>query len=438
MELLKLFLFVYWISLGYSFTINDYISSKFKSAEITKDSLNYEIDALTIGWTSKSKGAGEDAKIIRVTNLNTTGDGSFINAILAEGPRIVVFEVSGVINLKGRSVKIESPYLTIAGQTAPDKGITLINGGLRIATHDVLVQHIHIRPGDSGEGKSLDGLSTMGGAYDVIVDHCSFSWAIDENLSASGPRFEGATPDEWRKNTSHRITFSNNIIGEGLDQSKHTKGVAHSMGMLIHDNVTEVLIIGNLFYSNSRRNPIFKGGATGAIVNNYIYNPGKMSMAYRLSYSEWEGKEIQMGSISVIGNILQQGKNSEDKPLFEHIEGKCKLFFADNQAHDINNSKIDIFRGDSSNLVSTMPIWNDNISPLPLEIVKEYIIKNVGANPERRDMVDSRIIENVILGKGEIINSEIYVGGYPSIKSLHSDFRVDQWDLKKIKRLENN
>ncbi|HRP04665.1 MAG TPA: hypothetical protein PLV87_07115, partial [Opitutaceae bacterium] len=60
---------------------------------------------------------------------------------------------------------------------------------------------------------SMDGLGTGGGAHDVIVDHCSFAWGTDENVSASGPRFNGATPDDWRKNTSHRITISHCIVG---------------------------------------------------------------------------------------------------------------------------------------------------------------------------------------------------------------------------------
>src|SRR6185295_19311850 len=104
--------------------------------------------------------------------------------------------------------------------------------------------------GSAGEahmsGWETDSLSTRGGAHDVIVDHCSFTWATDENLSASGPRFSGDTPEQWRDGTSHRITYSNNLIAEGLANAGHAKG-EHSKGSLIHDNVDGILIVGNLY-----------------------------------------------------------------------------------------------------------------------------------------------------------------------------------------------
>src|SRR5690606_15419415 len=123
--------------------------------------------------------------------------------------------------------------------------------------------------------------------YNVIVDHCSITWSTDENLSASGQRFEGANPEEWRKNTSHKIVFSNCIVAEGLSKSTHGKG-EHSKGSLIHDNVCDVLIIGNLYANNTQRNPLFKGGAKGIVVNNYIFNPGNAVIHFGLVPSEWE------------------------------------------------------------------------------------------------------------------------------------------------------
>lgn len=371
-----------------------------------------DIDGLNTGWTSGIQQDWPTLKVYKVTNLNMIGKGSLINALLAKEPRLIVFKVSGSIDFKGRSIKIENPYLRILGQTSPEVGITIINGGLRIATHDVIVQHLHIRPGDTLNGNSIDGITTMGGAYDIIVDHCSFSWAIDENLSASKPRFQGNTVDEWRNNTSHRITFSNNIVAEGLANSKHSDSVSHSMGMLIHDNVTDVLIIGNLFYSNDRRNPIFKGGASGAIVNNFIYNPGKMAMAYRLSEKECANKKIQKGRISIVGNYMEKGINSKDIPLFEAIYGECDLFFKNNLAMEMNGKPIELYRGDTSNLVSNYSIWNQNIASIPVIDVKNYVLNNSGANPKNRDYIDQRIVSNIINKKGVIIDSETKVGGF--------------------------
>ena len=205
-------------------------------------------------------------------------------------PRIIVFEVGGVIDLDLRTLRITSPNVTIAGQTAPSPGITLIRGGIDVATHDVILQHIRVRPGEAGQAKGgtwgEDAFSTQVGAHDVIVDHCTFTWATDENLSASGPRFTGSTPADWREGTSHRITFSHNIIAEGLANSSHPK-FEHSKGSLIHDNVTDILIYANLYAHNVERSPLFKGGVRGAIVNNFIYNPGTRAVHYNLQPLEW-------------------------------------------------------------------------------------------------------------------------------------------------------
>src|SRR5437667_4824509 len=202
------------------------------------------------GWTNTEGGRG--GRIIRVVNLNADGPGSFKWAVEQPGRRVVVFEVAGAIDLKFGTITIKEPYLTIAGQTAPSPGITLIRGGVDIGAHDVVVQHIRIRVGRSGKLPftwESDGISTIVGAHDVIVDHCSLTWASDENLSASGPRFTGNTPEEWRRGTSHNITYSYNIIAEGLAHASHPKG-EHSKGSLIHDNATGILIYRNLYAHN--------------------------------------------------------------------------------------------------------------------------------------------------------------------------------------------
>ena len=216
------------------------------------------------GWASDTQG-GKDGNIIRVTNLNAIGPGSFYEALLSSEPRIIVFEVGGVIDMGSVKINIKNPYLTIAGQTAPSPGITVINSQLVINTHDVIIQHIKLRPGAANQkvGWEPDAISTNG-AYNIIIDHCSSTWAVDENCSASGPRFDGSTPDDWRDHTSHNLTISNNIIAEGLSNATHTKG-EHSKGSLIHDNVTKVAVLKNLYASNMERNPLFKGGARGVI-----------------------------------------------------------------------------------------------------------------------------------------------------------------------------
>jgi hypothetical protein len=220
---------------------------------------------------------GRGGKILRVTTLASSGPGSLLAALEADGPRIVVFEVGGVIDFAQREIKITKPHLTVAGQTAPSPGVTLIRTGIDVATHDVVLQHIRVRTGSADAPKrggfEPDAFSTQG-AHDVIVDHCSMTWGIDENLSASGPRFTGKTPEDWRRGASYRVTFSNNIIAEGLRYSTHAKG-EHSKGSLIHDNASDILIVGNLYAHNHERNPLFKGGVRGMVLNNLIYNPGR-------------------------------------------------------------------------------------------------------------------------------------------------------------------
>ena len=231
-----------------------------------------------LGWAASTPG-GRGGQIIKVTTLAGSGPGSFRAAVEAKGPRIVVFEVGGVIDLDRKTIKIVEPFLTIAGQTAPSPGVTLIRGRIDISAHDVIVQHIRVRPGEAGQPKKSgwdeDSLSTQAGAYNVIIDHCTLTWGTDENLSASGPRFTGKTPEEWRKGTSHRITFSNNIIAESLAYSTHAK-IEHSKGSLIHDNVSDLLIVGNLYAHNYERNPLFKGGVRGVIATG-ISTGGEVS-----------------------------------------------------------------------------------------------------------------------------------------------------------------
>ncbi len=247
-------------------------------------------EPLTKGWTTTDGGRG--GAIVRVTNLNPDGPGSFKAAVERKGPRIVVFEVGGVIDLGLSTLTISEPYLTIAGQTAPSPGITLIRGGVDIKSHNIIIQHIRVRTGASGSAKrsgwEADAMSTVG-ARNVIVDHCSMTWGLDENLSASGPRFTGKGVEDWRNGTSHNITFSYNLLAESLANSSHPKG-EHSKGTLIHDNATGILIYRNVYAHNYERNPLLKGGVQAAVVNNLIFNPGAQAIHYNLMDLEWTGK----------------------------------------------------------------------------------------------------------------------------------------------------
>ena len=382
-----------------------------------------------MGWAATTKG-GRGGKIIKVTNLKKDGVGSFKNAVESHEPRIIVFEVGGIIDLDGSVIVLRNPYITIMGQTAPDPGITLIKGGMSIQTHEIIIQHIRVRPGENKQPKKsgweVDGINTNG-AHHVIIDHCSFSWATDENLSASGPRFEGNNLEEWRQNTSHTITFSYNIIAEGLSHSSHAKG-EHSKGSLIHDNTTEIAIIANLFASNVQRNPFFKGGAQGVIVNNYIYNPGNRAIHYNLSKKEWEGHDWVTGKMSVVSNVLEKGSGTNKQMPYGHFNGPVEVFWENNQILGEAITKENLLIG-SHTLVDEKPVWPEIIKVLPTENLKAHLLENSGARPWNRDEVDKRIIKEVSESQNRIIDSENEVGGYPELKSTYRKFDPAEWDL---------
>ncbi len=287
-----------------------------------------------LGWAAHTPG-GRGGRIVRVTTLAATGPGSFAEAVNAAGPRIVVFEVGGVIDLGMKELRITEPFLTIAGQTAPQPGITFVKGGLTIATHDVVVRHIRMRPGDGGMPKrsgDIDAITTVRGARDVIVDHCSLTWATDENLSASSTRFFGESEKDWMDAASRRITYSNNIVAEGLANATHAKG-EHSKGTLIHDHVNDVLIVGNLYAHNYERNPLFKGGARGQVINNLIYDPGQRGVHYNLIAEEWLGHPYSRGQVVARGNVMRAGISTEDVAFFSvGGSGDVDVYLDDNLA----------------------------------------------------------------------------------------------------------
>ena len=125
---------------------------------------------------------GRGGRVIEVTNLNDEGPGSFRAAVSEKGPRTIVFKVSGNIELKS-NVSIKHPYITIAGQTAPGDGICLKGAALSIGADQVIIRHIRVRYGDINGGES-DAVGSRG-TKNIILDHVSASWSVDETMSPS-------------------------------------------------------------------------------------------------------------------------------------------------------------------------------------------------------------------------------------------------------------
>lgn len=390
-----------------------------------------------IDWSAYTAG-GRGGEIVRVTTLASEGPGSLREAIERQGARIIVFEVGGVIDLEKETIAITNPDVTIAGQTAPSPGITLIRGGLDVKTHDVIIQHLRIRPGDNGEprgsGFAEDSISTLS-AHNLIVDHCSLTWAVDENLSASGPRFTGNTPDEWRAGTSRNILYSHNLIAEGLADSTHPK-FEHSKGSLIHDNVNGILIYGNLYAHNYERSPLFKGGVHGQIVNNFIYDPGQRAVHYNLQALEWGKVPFETGKMDLIGNVMRAGQSTAEGLPLVMIggDGDLALHARDNIAVDRWGNPLPergryttgpakfIDAPEAMPLPAGLPV-------MPAVAVERFVLANAGARPWDRDSHDVRVFANAAEGRGEIIDSQSEVGGYPAVEPSYKAFDPALWDL---------
>jgi hypothetical protein len=354
---------------------------------------------------------GLEGTVLRVTTLAADGPGSLRRALEDPRPRLVVFEVGGVIDLQGRLLDVRQPWLTVAGQTAPDPGITLIRGGLSIETHDVIVQHIAVRPGDGGPGSpykdwSPDALGahrgSSGPVHHVVFDHCSATWAIDENLSASGPA--DVDPAKDAEITSHDITLRHCLIAEGLSHATHPKG-EHSKGTLIHDGVRNVVIVGCLYAHNRERNPRLKGGTTAIVAANVMYNWGSACVGVG---KRGNRQTLQPSETVLAGNVAIAGPDTHTRVFVNSVDPGGRVFLRDNVAVASNGAPI-AMTDDGVALLSAPPNF-PTVHPWDAAV---QVLRSAGARPARRDPIDTRIVRSVIEGNGKIIDSQEQVGGYP-------------------------
>jgi hypothetical protein len=349
--------------------------------------------------------AGRGGAILRVTNLNEFGPGSLHEALVNTlGPRTIIFDVSGtIVGTSSSDWEIDYGNVTLAGQTAPSPGITLRNIMLSIEASDVLIQHVRLRVGDDPSGPdpgNRNALQIVGAITNVVIDHVSASWAIDENMSVypSG----GTAP--------RNVTISKCIISEGLANSLHPDG-EHSMGLLIGQNSKAIAVIGNLFAHNNFRNPMGKGDSELLYLNNYIYNPGSNEV---LVLTGDQGPTYT----SIIGNAGRRGPSTDDLNegvrirVYGDTDDASLIYIADNSLE----GAVYISDNPSSMLVSAPP----RALPTPLTILQPTAVQgaavaNAGARPTDRDPVDARMVDDVINGTGSLIDSQIEVGGWPAL-----------------------
>jgi hypothetical protein len=381
---------------------------------------------------------GKGGRIIRVTTLAKDGPGSLAEALAARGPRVIVFEVGGAIDLARSTLAIREPYITIAGQTAPSPGITLLRGGIDVRTHDVKISHLRVLSGADGQarmsGWEADSLSTVA-AHNVVVENSTLMWGVDENMSASGPRFTGQTVEEWRAGTSRNVVFRLNLAAEGLANSSHPKG-EHSKGSLIHDNATGIVFDRNVWAHNVERSPLVKGGAQVLMVNNLIYNPQARAVHYNLMDLEWAGHATVTGEITAIGNVLRGGNDTNPGLPFLMLGGVGDLAYygRDNRAVDRHGNALPMFgrygETPAKLIEADAPLADvSGYEIMPTIEVETALLATAGARPWDRGAEEIRVLFFIAEGRGEILDSEDEVGGYPKLAETRAPFREADWNL---------
>ncbi len=375
--------------------------------------------------------AGRGGEIVRVTTLADSGPGSLREALEKTGPRVVVFDVSGVIRLKADlAIRPGHGLLTIAGQTAPAPGITLANGGIAVMAHDILIQHIAVRPGNRllpVDNRDCIKLEPTPGnpVHHVVIDHVSASWAVDETMST------------WGNNEAvHDVTISNSILSEPLVNGGHSKG-SHAYGPLGGRNTSNFTLVGNLLAFALGRNPLIRDRTNGAqIANNLIYRPGV-----------WGNSVIYIGdlelpphAVSVMGNVVvrhplpfdleqtdETGKRAvrryapedyRNTAIYVHktVSAEAALYLHDNRFFD-PQAKVwlpahgdpwdpEIFHeGDihPSKRLAADPYANSGgvaWQPRPSEEVESHLLATVGKQPAARDALDRALVEKVLTRTG--------------------------------------
>jgi len=363
---------------------------------------------------------GRGGRVIEVANLNDSGPGSLRRAVNAEGPRIVVFRVSGTINLSS-GLSIRNPYITIAGQTAPGDGICLKTYSLSVAADHVVIRFIRCRPGDNAKFEG-DAISISAGR-DIILDHCSASWSVDETLSASTSGQLGDVTVQWC------------IISESLNKSSHHKG-AHGYGSLIRGGWGNGYTFHHNLYAHHRGRSPRPGNYNSAsedpegfifdFRNNVLYNWAGSAAGYNS-----DGDSIT--KMNFVANYYKQGPNSTRRFAFAESTTCAKAWFADNAMNGVRPKdpwSLVSFRGFSPEQIQA---YKQN-APIPVADVTtddamtafKRVLAHAGAVLPKRDAVDTNVVNNVIDGTGKIIDDEQQVGGWPVLKSAKPPLDTDQ------------
>ncbi|MGK9476081.1 T9SS type A sorting domain-containing protein [Melioribacter sp. OK-6-Me] len=367
---------------------------------------------------------GRGGAVYEVTTLEDNNEpGSLRYAVNQSGPRTVVFRVSGTIRLKSK-LTIKNDNITIAGQTAPGDGICIADYPVTISANNVIVRYIRFRLGDiyGIEDDAFNGREKS----NIIIDHCSMSWSIDEAASFYD---------------NENFTMQWCIISESLNQSKHAKGphgyggIWGGMGATFHHN---------LLAHHKSRNPRFNGSRYHRqpekeivdFVNNVIYNWGENS-----AYGGEEGNQ------NVRINYYKAGPATNSDKVYRIVNpttdggtntGYGKFYVADNFVFGYPDVTVDNWTKGVQGITSELKSQIKAATPFPIAEVTvqsaeeafELVLQNAGATLPKRDPIDARIVEETRTGtatygklyggggKG-IIDSQEDVGGWPELKTYN-------------------
>ena len=392
---------------------------------------------------------GRGGKVIAVTNLNDNGPGSLRAALEASGPRIVIFKVAGTIKIND-DLNINNPDITVAGQSAPGDGIC-IAGTFNINTYNVIVRHIRVRRGVPVGGQGDDNI---GGNpfHHIIIDHCSTSWGMDENLSLYRHMRPSLDNTTQIKDPSLNITIQWSISSEALDARGHAFGGTWGGNPSTFHH--------NLFACNTARNPSI--GMSGAFDyrNNVIFN--------------WRHRTMDGGDetslINVINNYYKPGPatNENMRGVIARIEERSmyspgsawaeggwytkaanrpgKWYVAGNVIDgnaEVTNNNWAGMRGNEKLARVNTPFEGWPVSPHQTAYdAFESVLAKAGATLPKRDAVDARVTEMVRTGKTMtatgILKDISEVGGYPELTydpkkvpaDKDEDGMPDEWEIK--------
>ncbi len=378
---------------------------------------------------------GRGGKVIEVTTLSDRDPGCLRAAVLEEGPRIVVFRVAGIIRLES-DIDIDHPDITIAGQSAPGDGICLAGHSLNINTRNVIVRHLRVRRGRPEGGQGSDNI---GGnpQEQIIVDHCSTSWGMDENLSLY--RYMKPLPGGGSvKLPVANLTVQWCISSEALNAGNHAfGGTWGGRDSTFHHN---------LFACNTGRNPSIGMSGEFDFRNNVIFNwrhrtmdgGDETSLLNVINNYYKPGPATNANMRSTIARIEQRnmyspGRQWEAGDWYPKTVGRPgKWYVAGNLVEGYPDVTADNWKGmqgpeETARVNTAFEGW-----PVKQETALEAfqsVSARAGATRPRRDAIDARVAETVRTGRvstgNGIINDPEEVGGYPEYSFSPNDVPVD-------------